>query len=80
MAHARRGWSIATHLPAFVWDAARGEAVLFGGRQVLFGREGQQDTCLSDTWVLRNDGWHRIAGLVRLPVRKPASPTTATDV
>ena len=45
--------------PAFVWDAARGEAVLFGGRRVLFGREGQRGTCLSDTWVLRRDGWHR---------------------
>jgi hypothetical protein len=44
--------------PALVWDAARSEAVLFGGRKVLFGRDGQRDTCLSDTWVLRTDGWH----------------------
>jgi hypothetical protein len=43
-----------------VWDAARAEAVLFGGRRVLFGR-GQGDTCLADTWVLRGDGWHRRA-------------------
>lgn len=47
--------------PALVWDAARQEAVLFGGRRVLFGRDGERDTCLSDTWVLRRDGWHRRA-------------------
>ena len=47
--------------PALAWDAARAEAVLFGGRKVLFGLEGQGDTCLSDTWVLRKDGWHLVA-------------------
>jgi hypothetical protein len=47
--------------PAFVWDAARSEAVLFGGRKVLFGGDDQRDTCLSDTWVLRVDGWQRRA-------------------
>jgi hypothetical protein len=47
--------------PAFVWDAARSEALLFGGRKVLFGRDGERDTCLSDTWVLGLDGWHRRA-------------------
>jgi hypothetical protein len=48
--------------PGFVWDAARGEAVLFGGRRVLFGREGDGDTFLDDTWLLRADGWHRSTG------------------
>jgi hypothetical protein len=47
--------------PAFVWDAGRSEALLFGGRKVLFGSDGQRDTCLSDTWLLRQDGWHRRA-------------------
>jgi hypothetical protein len=45
--------------PAFAWDAARGEGVLFGGRAVLFGRDGQRNTFLSDTWLLRENGWHR---------------------
>jgi hypothetical protein len=44
--------------PAFAWDAVRDEAVLFGGRRVLFGSEGQGDACLSDTWILGFDGWH----------------------
>jgi hypothetical protein len=44
--------------PALAWDPVRGEAVLFGGRRVLFGPEGQGNACLSDTWVLRLDGWH----------------------
>ena len=42
---------------AVVWDTARAEAVLFGGRRVLFGREGQKGTFLSDTWALGADGW-----------------------
>lgn len=53
--------------PVFVWDAARAEAVLFGGRNVLFGREGQRRTCLSDTWVLR-DTWQR-RPVIGLPAR-----------
>lgn len=45
--------------PAFTWDAARGEAVLFGGRRVLFGADGQRATCLDDTWALRASNWQR---------------------
>jgi hypothetical protein len=45
--------------PAFAWDSIRSEAVLFGGRKVLFGRDGQGDSCLSDTWVLGVDGWRQ---------------------
>jgi hypothetical protein len=48
--------------PAMAWDAARSEAVLFGGRRVLFGADGERDTFLSDTWVLRRDGWQSRAG------------------
>jgi hypothetical protein len=47
--------------PAMAWDAARGEAVLFGGRRVLFGTEKDRDTFLTDTWLLRTSGWHRAA-------------------
>ena len=56
---------------AFVWDTARAEAVLFGGRRVLFGREGQKDTFLSDTWALRADGW-RLRGETGPPPRSEA--------
>ncbi|MGH9348095.1 MAG: hypothetical protein ACRD26_12615 [Vicinamibacterales bacterium] len=44
--------------PAMAWDAARSEAVVFGGRRVLFGQKGERATFLSDTLVLRSDGWH----------------------
>jgi hypothetical protein len=45
--------------PAFVWDARRKEALLFGGRRVLFGRDGEGDTTLSDTWTFGKTGWRR---------------------
>ena len=47
-----------------VWDEARAEAVLFGGRRVLFGTESDRDTFLSDTWTLTATGWklHSVAG------------------
>ena len=46
--------------PAMAWDAARGEALLFGGRRVLFGKEGERGTFLGDTWALGRNGWRRI--------------------
>jgi hypothetical protein len=45
---------------AMAWDTARSEAVLFGGRRVLFGKEGEQGTFLGDTWVLDRAGWRRV--------------------
>jgi hypothetical protein len=45
--------------PGFAFDRARGEAVLFGGNRVLFGREGDLDTMLADTWVWRQGQWSR---------------------
>ena len=42
---------------AMAWDVERGEALLFGGRRVLFGREGDRGTFLGDTWTLGRDGW-----------------------
>ena len=45
---------------AIAWDEARSEAVLFGGRRVLFGSEGEHDTCLADTWILKAGLWRRL--------------------
>jgi hypothetical protein len=45
--------------PGFAFDHARGEALLFGGNRVLFGREGELDTLLADTWVWRGGRWLR---------------------
>jgi hypothetical protein len=45
--------------PAFVWDARRQEALLFGGRRVLFGRDGDRDTTFSDTWTLAGNSWRK---------------------
>lgn len=43
---------------AMVWDAARGEVVLFGGGR---GVPGDQEL-LGDTWVLGGSGWRRHEG------------------
>jgi hypothetical protein len=43
--------------PSFAYDAARNEAVLFGGNRVLFGTEADRDTILGDTWVWRGGRW-----------------------
>jgi hypothetical protein len=45
--------------PGFAFDEFRGEAVLFGGNRVLFGREGDHDTLRADTWVWREGRWSR---------------------
>ena len=45
--------------PGFAFDHARGEAVVFGGNRVLFGREGELDTLLADTWTWRGSRWSR---------------------
>ena len=47
--------------PAMAFDAARGEAVLFGGNRVLFGDADNPARMLADTWVLRSGTWHRRA-------------------
>jgi hypothetical protein len=57
--------------PALAADEARGELVLFGGNRVLFGRDGEQNTLLDDTWVLRGGRW------VRLEVRGPGARAEA---
>ena len=65
--HDRRGWRRLSAgglpgrtFPALAYDAARGEAVLFGGNRVLFGT-GTPDpaTFFDDTWILERDTWTR---------------------
>jgi hypothetical protein len=46
--------------PAATWDGARRQGVLFGGRRVLFGREGERGTFLADTWLRSGAGWQRV--------------------
>src|SRR5262245_5924756 len=48
--------------PAMAYDAARGEAVLFGGNRVLFGTGKEGDTILGDTWVSRGGRWTEYRG------------------
>lgn len=44
---------------AFAFDEARGEAILFGGNRVLFGKDDERDTFLNDTWRFRGGVWER---------------------
>jgi hypothetical protein len=46
--------------PAFGYDAAREEGILFGGNRVLFGKADETDTFLGDTWRLRRGRWQRV--------------------
>jgi hypothetical protein len=43
--------------PAFAYDAARGEAVLFGGHRVLFGDRFRDQNVLADTWIWNGRRW-----------------------
>jgi hypothetical protein len=62
----RRQWRFVTDagpsgrtFPSMVYDANRGEVVLFGGNRVLFGTDGDVDTFLEDTWTLKGSAWTR---------------------
>jgi len=62
-----RSWRLVTNdgpgprtFPAFAYDAARGEAIVFGGNRVLFGKGDETDTFLGDTWRLRRGRWQRV--------------------
>jgi len=48
--------------PVLVFDAAHGQAILFGGRRVLFGTESDRLTVLGDTWSWNGTAWRQVAG------------------
>jgi len=46
--------------PAFAYDELKHEAILFGGNRVLFGKGGEENSFLGDTWRFRNHRWNEI--------------------
>lgn len=62
----RRQWRFVTAagphgrtFPSMIYDARRGEVVLFGGNRVLFGTDAEFDTFLEDTWTLKGSTWNQ---------------------
>lgn len=45
--------------PAMAYHARCHEVVLFGGNRVLFGKDGEIDTFLEDTWTFQGARWTR---------------------
>jgi hypothetical protein len=43
--------------PAMAYDARRRQTILFGGNRVLFGRNDEDASFLSDTWSLQEGRW-----------------------
>ena len=48
--------------PATAYDDSRSRLIVFGGNRVLFGRPGDTNTLLADTWEWDGGRWHRITG------------------
>jgi hypothetical protein len=59
--------------PALAYDRERRRLVLFGGNRVLFGRGGEGDTFLDDTWEFDGAAWIRIDARPGPPARAEAS-------
>ena len=45
---------------ALAYDRARHRLVLFGGNRVLFGKGGDEETCLGDLWEWYDAAWHEV--------------------
>ena len=46
--------------PAFAYHERAHHAVLFGGNRVLFGKPGDTNTFLGDTWIWHRGRWSRV--------------------
>jgi hypothetical protein len=54
------GGSIARTFPAMAYDIERRKIVMFGGNRVLFGKDGETNTILDDTWEWDGRKWLKI--------------------
>ncbi|MGH1364578.1 MAG: Kelch repeat-containing protein [Calditrichia bacterium] len=45
---------------SLVFDEHNNQLLLFGGNRVLFGEKTDASNLLNDTWIFKNDRWHKL--------------------